>query len=135
MQACKIKHKQTGAMLILSLLFLSLLSLLVLVALQSSKLQFSMTKHYQDRARAFYAANNALVQAEKRLSVDLIEQEGEVKNGIYHIQLSQVRLCQQDYLIRTQGQIANAKVNISAEYSLPLAGCPGSKKLLWWREG
>lgn len=65
----KIAKQQTGMILVIVLIFLFLLSLLAVSALNTSHLQLRMSQNFSDDGRLFEAAEIGLRTAEKKLMV------------------------------------------------------------------
>jgi Tfp pilus assembly protein PilX len=62
----KINHEQ-GMVLVMVILFLSVVSLLALNLLNASLLETKMSSYYQNKAQAFYQAENYLTQSEQAI--------------------------------------------------------------------
>ena len=60
------KHEQ-GMVLVIMMLFLAVISLLALNLLNASLLEVKMSNYYLDKMRAFYLAENSLIQAEQEI--------------------------------------------------------------------
>ena len=130
----KSPKKSKATILIIALLFLTMMSLFVLIAMRNSQLELIMTRHYQERAEASLAAENALAQAKKVLEEHATSREGKVKYGKFQITFLEEHECEMDYLIEAVGKIVRAKVTIEARYQVPRPGCAGTSKLFWQRE-
>ena len=125
-------HLERGMVLILALLFLALMSSLIIIAMRNSQLELKMTQHYQERLQAFLAAENALSEAKKSLQNNEKITEGKTTNGVFQIELLSGNDCERNYLLKSTGQMLQAKVHIVAEYQQSYPSCGGYTKQLWW---
>jgi type IV pilus assembly protein PilX len=87
--------RQTGAVLVISLLFLLVMTLAAISGMQGSSLEEKMTGNMRDRSLAFHAAESALRQAETLMGSP-VNPDFDGTNGLYAVTPANPAFWQQD---------------------------------------
>jgi len=77
--------KQSGAVLVISLVMLSLVTIIGITAAQTSSLEEKMVGNLRDQNIAFQAAESALLAGERFVAISKPAPKGNCKNGVYKV--------------------------------------------------
>jgi len=76
-------HQQSGAVLVISLVMLSLVTIIGITAAQTSSLEEKMVGNLREQNIAFQAAESALLAGERFVATNKTAPKGNCRNGVY----------------------------------------------------
>ncbi len=132
----------SGIALIATLLILFVLSLLVMLSLESLWLENKISLNYLGYVQALHYADQGLDQAEASLKRGVKTQSISQAHFIYTVVLESEDLCgRKNYLIHSKGLRGREKISVQEKFILvPMVMSANCKKgllksqRLWWRE-
>lgn len=135
------RFSEKGAVLVMALLYLLVITLLVVSALSSGILQIKMNQHVYQEAQAFERAESVLLIGEKAISIDQIQGQGQVETDAYY-QFHQVQTkeCGLFYQVYATATVRGVKTSLQSIFIFPKAGenpcvdmLSGPHRVLWQR--
>lgn len=122
MSLCAKDYKASGFVLITALLYLSVITIVISYALNSSLLQTKISGNMMTQAWAFENAESALVAGENAVQIDLEQGAGQINaNSEYSfIKLVQQECAASYYQVNGIGRNRNAKVQLQSLLLVPL---------------
>ncbi|MFT3742534.1 MAG: hypothetical protein QM752_07785 [Gammaproteobacteria bacterium] len=129
---------QKGVILMMTLFYLTVITLLVMAAFDTSILQIKIQAGDKNVAQAFQNTESALVIVEKQLTGQESTGGGSLSNATYQYQKLSATACQVDYQIDAIGKKSLEVVHLQSilQVTLHNAQCkaPAAKKRIAWQE-
>lgn len=113
--------EQRGFILVFTLLYLSVLTLLVTAAFNNSLLQGKMNQNVYHASSALQNAESALWLGEQSIQGQERQGQGKInENAVYSYQRRQQEACWIVYQVNAAGLFAKAKTNLESLYMIPV---------------